>query len=389
MTYIRFPLETNPVTLAQEVFDYIQAQAPGWSPSDGNLDVWIIRAVTQLASENRDIASDVQDDIFRFFGASIMGIHPDESVPATANTTWTLIDNAGHTIPVNTAVGIRDDDGQLIPFRTIGAIVVPPGNTATAAGEVILRAIMPGTEANDLGGAGQTVELIDVIDWVQSVILTGASAGGVDEEDDPTYLSRLTVEISRLSKRPILPPDFAAMAMDAHTEVYRAVAIDGYNPAAGGSYNNERYVTIAAVKADGTAVSAAAKTAIDALLESNREVNFVIEEMDPKYTTINVATTVVAASGYTFAEVEAAVESAIASYFSPANWGTATVEGAYMTSGWVESPTVYYNEVITLISNVSGVARVTALTLNGTTANVALTAPASLTQMGTNVCTVT
>lgn len=387
MTYIRFPLETNPELLAREVYDYIQTRAPTWNPNDGNLDVWIIRAITQLASENRDIASDVQDDIFRYFGASIMGVHPDTAVPSHTFSTWTLIDSLGHTISAGTAVGIRDSAGQLIPFQVAYDVVVPNGSAATNAGEVTLRAIVPGTDSNSLGGVGYIAELIDVIDWVQTVVLTGTTSGGLDEETDPDYLSRLTTEISRLSKRPILAPDFATLATDAHFEVYRAVAVDGYNPG-NQTYNNERMVTVAAVREDGTVVSPAAKAAIDTLLQANREINFIVHVTDPQYTTINVACTVVAAPGYTFADVEAAVEQSIANYLSPANWGALTVEGTYATSHWTDTPVLYYNEVITVISNVLGVARVVSLTLNGTTGNINLAVPASLTQLGTNVCTV-
>ena len=73
-----------------------------------NLDVWIIRAISQLASDNRNVASDVQDDIFRYFGSSLMGIQPVDATPAIGNTTWTLTDYLGHTIPAGTTVGITD-----------------------------------------------------------------------------------------------------------------------------------------------------------------------------------------------------------------------------------------------------------------------------------------
>lgn len=386
MTYVRAPLETNPTTLAQEVFDYITLNAPNWSPNEGNLDVWIIRAISQLASENRDIASDVQDDIYRYFGATIMGILPNQAVSAIGNTTWTLINSAGHTIPDGTTVGVRNTDNELLAFKTIGDVVVPAGSTTTGVGEVVIKAITPGTASSGLGTA---VELIDVIDWVQSVVLVAVTSGGLDEEDDPTYLNRLVKQIRRLNLRPILPADFAALAVDADPTVQRAVAIDGYNPA-GATYNNLRMVSIAAVTAAGTAVSAGAKTAIDAYLQANREVNFVVNVIDPNFTTINVADTVVKLPGYVASSVKASVEAAVAAYLSPAKWGQdPQVQDDGQAATWIETPTLYYNEVIALISNVPGVDRVTALTLNGGTANITLTTPAALTQVGTNVTTVT
>jgi len=173
------------------------------------------------------------------------------------------------------------------------------------------------------------------------------------------------------------------MALDADTSVYRAVAIDGYNPA-DTTYNNQRMVAVAAVTSTGAGVIPAVKTKIDSYLQANREINFIVNVIDPTFTTINVVVTVVTATGYTNATVDQAITGAIHDYLDPNRWGIDTsVQGETSDQTWVETPILYYNEMITVISNVSGVARVTALTLNGGTANVNLTTPAALTQVGT------
>lgn len=379
MGYIRIPLETDPTTLAGDVFDYIIGRAPNWVPQDGNLDVWIIRAVTQLASSNRSIASDVQDDIFRYFGANLMGLQPIDAVSATGTTTWVLIDANGHTIPAGTIVGVPDLLGNVIAFQVVHDVTVTAGNTATASGAVEISAVQPGAAASGLGAVNSPVQLIDVIDWVQSITLTGPTAGGVDDETDNDYLNRLTRKLQGLSQRPILAEDYSSMAMDASTEVARAVTIDGYNPA-NQTYSNERMVAVAAVNASGLPVSPTAKAQIDAYLQSNREINFIVNVIDPKYTTINITTQVHNTPGYTDSAVDSAVAGAIHNYLDPANWG---FEETINDRTWVESPTVYYNEVIAVISNVTGVDRVISLTLNGGTANIPLATPAALTQVGT------
>lgn len=388
-SYIRIPIETNPELLAQQVFAYIQLQKPGWTPNPNNLATWIIRAVCQIAAQNRAIASDVQDDIYRHLGASLFGIPPLDATPATGTTTWTMIDSAGHTIPAGTVVGIRDSSNVLQPFRVVSDVVVPPGNSATAGGEVSISAVVPGSAANNIGTAAGNVELVTVLDYVVSptgVVLVAATAGGRNDETDSVYLTRLVRRLQRLSQRPILPDDFSAMALDADPAVGRAVAIDGYNPAAGGSYNNEREISIAAVTSAGVAVSGGVKTAIDAYLQSNREITFIVHVIDPNSTTINITVSYHVAAGFVASAVDTAVTAALASYLSPANWGTdpaITDQSAAQT--WIETDHVYYNEVITVISNVEGVDRVTALSLNGggTGANVTLTTPAALTAMGT------
>ena len=390
MTYIKIPLETSQSTLAQEVFNYITGQAPGWAAQDGNLDTWIIRAVSQLASDNRNVASDVQDDIFRYFGASLMGIQPIDATPAVGNTTWTLTDYNGHTIPSGTTLGITDLSGTLQAFQVVTDVVVPNGANATATGAVVVRAVQEGAAANDLGGPDVPMQLIDVLDWVadSGVVLTGATNGGQDAEDDPTYLNRLVTHLQRLSQRPILPNDFAAMALDADPAVYRAVAIDNYNPA-DHTYNNERMVAVASTDAQGQPSSPTVKAEIDAYLQANREINFIVNVIDPSYTTINVIATVIAITGFDPVALEAAVVSAIDDFLDPASWGTdPTIIQASGAQTWIETPTLYYNELVTAISNVQGVARLSALTVNGGTVDVALTTPAALTKAGTIAVTV-
>ena len=366
-------------------------RAPYWAPNDGNLDVWIIQAMTQLAAENRTIASDVQDDIFRWFGATLMGIQPGDAVEATGFTTWTMIDSLGHTIPQGTAVAIKNSSGDSIAFETTAEIVIPPGNTATSAGQVPIAALIAGAVGNGLGSAGEIITLIDVLDWVQTVVITQPTSGGADPEDDPTYLSRLVLQIRKLSYRPILPADFSALAQDVDPLISRVVTIDGFNPA-NSTYNNERMVAVAAIQSDGQPVSATVKTAIDSYLQANREINFIVNVVDPKYTTINVVTTVLMTPGFDSASVQSAVVTALNNYFNPAIWGAPPQEQSSVPGilgDWTETTTVYYNEVVGVISSVNGVRNVTSLTINGGTANVNLTTPAALTTPGTMAVTVT
>lgn len=518
--YIRFPIETDPETLIQDIYAYIKTYAPDWVPSDGNLDVWIIRAFVAKIAENRDLASDVQDDIFRYFGAVLMGIPPRDSVQAVANTTWTMKDNAGYTIQAGTNVAILDSEGTSFPFYVVSDVVVPPGSTTTAVGAVTIRALNPGTESNALGGPGVIIPLIDVKDFVaqNGVVLTGATTGGVDAETDTDYLNRLVRKLQRLSQRPILPQDFADAAFDASTEVARAVAIDLYNPkhnlltldeasfetsvanyagtnavlaqsatvaadginsmrltassaadmsaalvvgsakatttgktvtglasfrastivrsvkvglrwydnanaiistvygaaandtntgftqffvtavapsnavkvgivvfvtapanaeihyvdklslrngtttdwVAGGTAEtgNDRMVTVAAVNSVGNPVSAGAKTDIDNYLQANREVNFIVNVTDAKYTRIDVHVDYKLISGFSEADITADIISALNSYLSSSNWGAGPDIGT-----WIETPKIYYNELIALVSAVNGVDRVVDLTM--------------------------
>ena len=64
-----------------------------------------------------------------------------------------------------------------------------------------------------------------------------------------------------------------------------------------------------------------------------------------------------------------------------------TVQEDSAVNTWLDNTHVYYNEIITNISNVVGVDHVISCTVNGGTADIVLTGPAALTQPGTMTIT--
>jgi uncharacterized phage protein gp47/JayE len=289
-----------------------------------------------------------------------------------------LIDTDGHTIPAGTIVGFDNGD-LLLEFQTVTDTVIPNGEDEATAVAVI--AVEPGIEGNDLTGTGQ---LIDPLDYVNTVILDFATTGGEDEETDEDYLIRLTEELRLLSPRPILPGDFATLAKRI-SGVDRATAINGYDPG-DDSTDNERMITVVVVDEDGQPVSAPTKAEVDAYLTSLREVNFIVYVEDPIYTTVDVTFTAVAHAGWDPAEVETAAEAAISDFLSPATWGRSP-EGD--PSAWTNETTVRYLEVATILNNVEGLNYLTALTVDGGTTDVTLDGVAPLPEAGTIAGTVT
>lgn len=386
--FIRYPIEVNPDTLAQSVYAYIQARSPQWSPNDTELDVWIIQALTALVAENREMISDVSADIYRDFGATMVGLAPIDATPSTITSTWVMINNAGHTIPAGTQVGILDSAGNVIPFETTADVIILAGST-TAAG-VTLRSTNPGAETAGLAGAGVALQLLDVLDFVSTVTANSTSTGGVDAESDTDYLNRLVNFITLLSRRPILPNDFAILGRNV-AGVYRIVIIDGYNPAAGGSYNNPRMITFAALDAAGANVSAPVKADVAALFAANREVNFVINSMDPNRNQVDVTYTAKTLPGYDPVAVKASINANLAAFLNPITWGN---DSPGDPRSWVDKNSVRYSDVGAVISNTEGVDYWSALTigihLSGlSAADVALVGPAAVAILNTAAGTVT
>jgi hypothetical protein len=453
--YIAPEIEHDPDTFEQEAYDYLKAQVPEYEPHDGNLEVWIIKAFSRIAAEIGDLASQVPATIFRYYGAVVMGIPPQDATFATAATTWTMRDSAGYTIPIGTLVGFRTSGDELVGFETTNEVTVLAGATATGAGEVQIQATEEGAISSGLGTAGAAMELIDDLAYVTSVVLTGTTGGGVDEESDEDYLNRLTLAMTLLTPKPIIPDDFSALARSL-PEIERALAVDLWQPGtneqetiswngwASGTFtitfngqttaaiqgnadaatvqaalellsnvnlgdivvtggtvnilpgvtltfkgqyqetnitqvtttagptvtttvggvapitNQERTVSVAAIDANGVAISSTVKTALDVMLQAKREVNFIVNIIDPTYTVIDVSFTAKAFAGYDVNDVRSRAEDAVASYLSPANWGRPEFGDVAL---WVRNTVVRIFEIVQVVASTEGVNYVSAVTM--------------------------
>lgn len=162
---------------------------------------------------------------------------------------------------------------------------------------------------------------------------------------------------------------------------------------------NERYVTVALIDELGQPVSVGVKNNVDAYLESLREVNFIVEEIDPQYTTIDVQFTAVARSGYVASEVKASAEAAVTAYLSPVNWGVPNfpiIGDSDIGPFWTNQTVIRIYELATVINEVPGIDYITAGTLQirisgGTfgVTDITIGGPAPLPLSGTVTATVT
>ena len=225
--YISVPIDTDPDVLATDAFEFLQENIVGWLPQEGNFEVWLIEMMARMTAQLRDVTSMVPTSIFRYFGYTLMNIPPVDASQATGYTTWTAADSAGYTIPDGTQVTMRDANGTDHAFITNGDVVIQAGTTTTDTGEVLITAVDQGADSS---GLTNPVTLIDVLGWVVSVVIEGQTTGGVDAQSDADYLNHLVQQLQLMAPRPILAPDFAAMAKNI-AGVYRATAIDGLDPA--------------------------------------------------------------------------------------------------------------------------------------------------------------
>jgi len=357
-SYIPVPVESEPTDLAGDAFDYIIGKVPGWLPAEGNLEAWLVEALAQIAGELRALVALVPDTIFAFYGASVLGLPPFPAVQATALTTWTAADAAGYTVDAGTVLAVTPPASSSGSAFAVDATFTIPAGSTTVAG-VSCSALEAGAAASGITGA---VDVIDQLSFISTVTLDEATSGGQDAETSDAYLARLSALMTLLSPRPILPQDFAVLAQRSSEGVARAVAIDLYNPGPPVDANCPRCVTVAICDSAGNPCPAQTKADVDALLQAQREVNFLVFVVDPTYTTIAVSYDATAYPGYDPADVKARVDSALASYLSPATWGVPPY-GDTSARSWVNDTKVRYLEVSEQLNRVDGVHYVNTLAL--------------------------
>jgi hypothetical protein len=363
-------VEADQDAIAAQVFARLIERVAGWQPHDGNLDTWLIEAFSEIGAEIRSLAGDVPASIFGTYGTRVLNLPPYAAAAATGKATFTAQDSLGYTLDPGATFALARSGNDLVAFTTLQEATVPVGSTEVH--EVPFVAVELGAAGNGLSGEGQ---MLDPITWVAKVNVPVATGQGADAEEPEAYVDRLANLFPAVGLRPILPMDFAVLAMQLVPGVGRAVVMNLYDPTAK-TWNNARTVTLVVTDEHGELLSTAIKEEVVKLLEGLREVNWVIHVIDPTYATITATATVVAFAGQSTKQVEAACIAALKEALSPANYllgemspaseGGEVINPPAKEGATARNQTIYQNELIALLDRTLGVDRVASVTIGGT-----------------------
>jgi hypothetical protein len=361
--YVDYDLTVDVDAIVAAAVAQLQA-ALGVTLNEGDPAVALLEAIALRNAETRLITVDVAAAAFADFGRKIVGVEQIAAAPATVASTWTAVDNAGYTIPAGTRVSYATTGDQRIGFEVVTETVIAPG--ATQATGVELAALVAGEDANGL--VAGTVQLVDPLAWVSSVVTTATTAGGVDAELDADYLDRLTETLQLLTRVPIRPDDYAVAARSV-AGVHRALVVNLYD-ADTSTPDVPGHVTVVPVDEDGVALDAPTKAELEALLTDDgmRMLNVEVHVEDPTPVAITVDFDGVARDGYDPDVLEAAGIAVLNAALDPGAWAG----GDEDPPEWRAEHTVYVNDLIGLLyDQVEGLHQVT-LTINAGSANVDL-----------------
>lgn len=338
--FVRLDITTEPQVLADQAIDQLGTKWTGWEPNDADPEVIQIETLAPMAANAADAASQMAEENFRTYGTKLVGIPYNAGMPATGAATFVFTDAGEHTIFEDTEI---DVDGYA--FR------VTTETTGTGSAVAVpIEATESGSAQNGL--TGDSVSPITSVVYVAEITLVGTTSDGVDDEEDPDYLDRLSRRLQLKADTLVTLRDFEIVAQD-HPSVMRAVAQRGA----------ARNVTVTTIGYDGLPNSAAVKDELEAVYEDYREANTIVTMADATYTAVSITWAGKAYPGVDFTDLEFRVNEMLAEWLTPSVWGAPKNFGDPGTSGWYNEPTVRVNRIIDLIGDIEGMNYVTTVTI--------------------------
>lgn len=381
------PLIPSSAALAQRAIEQMQATYPNFKPNPASPQYRMFMAFAAICCEVIVSCFNAPEELIVWMGEVLYQTARGAAESAVGTSTWELTEG-GHTIEAGTKVIVTPEGGEPIAYEVTEDVVVPLGETTTAAGAVKLRAVEAGTEGN-ITGAVASVEPNELLAWVKpkGITIHEAPAGGEAEESVEEY-TQLVRELAKIVKpQPILPEDFANfIRLKSRGKIVRALGIDllelkhsypseaeveAGTAAEEGASDVERCVTIICQPAASLTVAQKAAVLKNAYeeLKKAREATFKNFIGLPVTHPITVKVVGTFLAGYSEAVVEANLEAALKTLINPETYG---VPASGDTSSWSNRKTLFYQDVATVLDSVPGFGHYTTLEVNGGTANIAL-----------------
>ena len=345
---------------------------PGWVPNEANTEIIVIEGLALEIAE-AIVAVNRLPGAVAVAILGLIGVTRDLGAPPAATATITFGDLLGHTVPAGTRAHLALADGSAVTF-----LVEPPGLTVAPGGDDGVVSLIGDIFTSAANGTptGTALVMADRVSFIDSIVLATDVADGRNPETDGEWRDRGVGRLSRLSETLVLPRHFVAAALEDPL-VGIAIGLDSYDPGGAGVPGDDPgHMTVAVLDEAGAALSGPAKAALELSMEASALAILDVHVMDAVVAVVAVATTVVPVAGTVWATVHDSVAVAIEGYLDPIAW--AERDGG---------ATIYHNEMVSLIDQVSGVDRVVSVTVAASSADYAIAGIAALPNAG--VVTVT
>lgn len=211
--------DLQPTDIYDAAVEYAATALPEWQPVPGSVEDALLQAASFMTGElvgaiNR-VPAGVVEALLKLYGVQrIAGQAPEGTVQ------FTLTNFNGATIPAETRVGFYDTTGDepvLYVFETTAS-------SSSAVNSNVVNAPIRGLTNTKYPSllAGESLQLLSALSFVDQVTLVGNLDPGLDPEDDSGYINRATAVFGQLSEAVALPQQMDNHVLLTYPTVYRS-----------------------------------------------------------------------------------------------------------------------------------------------------------------------
>ncbi|QZE10821.1 baseplate J protein [Gordonia phage ChisanaKitsune] len=335
--------DKDPTDILRTAIVELQSRMPEWTPREDNTEVMLLESMAVEVAEAVYAINRLPDSIMTAL-MRLYGIDRDAGAFASTTIEFQVVNSMGYTIPARTRLFLPPTQGYgAMVFETNADLSIPYGYTS---GTVPATA----TEVNDIANGcppGTRFEVLDQLNFVSDVVNTEQVLGGRAPESDKDWFNRGVQRFGRLTDTLVVPKHFELAALE-DPRVRRARALDNYDPSIpdGSPGDHPGHLTLALYGDSGIMTAEEKQSVIDSFA-TRKFAPLILHTVDPVITTVNVTIRVKANQGYTNERVVDAVSTKLRDWLD--------------TDVWPWKGTVYYNEIIGLVSELPEVDYVTQL----------------------------
>lgn len=343
---------------------HLRAIFPEASLAPSSVEMTVIEALASmigpLALSYRNAPSAVVEHLM-----DLHGVRRYEGLPALGRARFRVSTGAAR---VEIGMGTRlryvpEGGGGALDFVTTEHLLIL--TSESVEGEVAIEAVEDGAAYNGVP-AGSRLDALDYILAVESITVAEATHSGRNLESNDSFTTRAQAVLASQTSALVYAEQFENAAV-ATAGVGRAFVLNNYNGATGTTATG--HVSVAVTSVDGMPLPNTDKDELRAALQSEALASLVVHVLDPRYSPVNIAVTVEAVAGANLADVQTAVEDALARRLDPVAWDWWDTITALDIASWVD--------------DVAGVARVISAP-----ATITLPGPAPLPEAGLLTVTV-
>ena len=329
--------DKSPEDILAAAQNTLQSRVPEWEPDPTNMESMLMEAMAVEVAEAVFSLNRLPVSMLRALLA-LYGVPRDAGAPPYVDVLFTAQDDAGYVVPAGTELALPLGNDEFLPFFTNIALTIPNGSTTG-----VVRATS--TEFTNVANgtpAATECQIINPVLGIDTAVTDDLVFDGRLAESVDAWTLRARQRLLRLVETLVVPNHFVQAALE-NSFVYRATAIDNYDPGAypaGDPGDHPGNITVV-VYGDNMPLSSEDKTDLDTFLAERAQANLLVHVVDPDLEVVDVEVEITLQPNTVEATVVQAVEDRLNAYLN--------------TNNWLWGEPVRRNELISVIDQVAGV----------------------------------